>query len=70
MLQAASTKFFNDSSDLDLPGLEQVKSSFRAIEMNHLYRATVRRGKGWSIWAERLMASGIRPDTYGQALAG
>jgi hypothetical protein len=38
---APSTKFFNDSSDADLSGLEQVKSSFRAIEMNHLYRATL-----------------------------
>lgn len=37
---APQTKFFNDSSDADLSGLEQVKSSFRAVDMNHLYRAT------------------------------
>lgn len=36
-----STALFNDSSDADRSGLEQVKSSFRAIEMNHLYRASL-----------------------------
>ena len=38
---APGTRFFNDSSDADLSGLEQVKSSFRAVEMNHLYRASL-----------------------------
>jgi hypothetical protein len=41
MSNAPDTKFFNDSSDADRSGLEQVKSSFRAIEMNHLYRASL-----------------------------
>lgn len=41
MLNAPNTKLFNDSSDADRSGLEQVKSSFRAIEMNHLYRASL-----------------------------
>jgi hypothetical protein len=43
MSNAPTVKLFNDSSDADLSGLEQVKSSFRAIEMNHLYRASLER---------------------------
>lgn len=43
MSKAPTVKLFNDSSDADLSGLEQVKSSFRAIEMNHLYRASLER---------------------------
>ncbi len=43
MSNAPTVKLFNDSSDADLSGLEQVKSSFRAIEMNHLYRASIER---------------------------
>lgn len=41
MLSAPDTKFFNNSSDADRSGLEQVKSSFRAVEINHLYRASL-----------------------------
>lgn len=41
MSNAPSTKLFNDSSDADRSGLEQVKSSFRPVEMNHLYRASL-----------------------------
>jgi hypothetical protein len=37
---APNTNLFNDSSDADRSGLEQVKSSFRPVEMNHLYRAS------------------------------
>lgn len=41
MSNAPNTRLFNDSSDADRSGLEQVKSSFRAVEMNHLYRASL-----------------------------
>jgi hypothetical protein len=40
MSNSPNTALFNDSSDADRSGLEQVKSSFRPIEMNHLYRAS------------------------------
>ncbi len=36
-----TVKFFNDSSDANRAGLEQVKSSFRPVEMNHLYKASL-----------------------------
>jgi hypothetical protein len=39
MSNSPETGFFNDGSDAGKSGLEQVKSSFRAIEMNHQYRA-------------------------------
>jgi hypothetical protein len=38
---APNSNLFNDSSDADRSGLEQVKSSFRPAEMNHLYRASL-----------------------------
>lgn len=41
MSNAPGTILFNDSSDADRSGLEQVKSSFRPVEMNHLYRASI-----------------------------
>jgi hypothetical protein len=39
MSNSPGTEFFNDGSDAGKSGLEQVKSSFRAVEMNHQYRA-------------------------------
>jgi hypothetical protein len=39
MANSAETSFFNDGSDAGNAGLEQVKSAFRAVEMNHQYRA-------------------------------